>query len=845
MNEYILKLNNQAHNWENASPIGAGSLGAMVYGVVASERLSVNEETIWNGGEMNTYVPGYMDKMRKIREMFLNGKYVEAEKWANEELKNDFFGIKSFESAGDLYIDIHRDCEVESYERKLDVMRGILSVDYEKYGKKYSREYFASHPARLICMKTDLDPSVQTQIKIKRRCLISTEISFDDNAAILDYIGTTANGEHKFRETLKIVIKDGAFDKTYRDVIVIKGATYAEVYVSVVTEFRDAEMNTEVHIAETKKGYDALKAEHIADFNGIMSRSDITFGDDLVEDLSIGRRIKRLELDKDATDRELISLYYQFGKYLLVSSSREDTYAANLQGLWSDGMASPWNSDYHTNINLQMNYWPAEVANISETAVGLANYLNDCVLEGGRKCAKENYEANGMVLHHVADIYNFAAAADGIWGLWPVGGAWMAYHLWEHYLFTKDEDFLRNVAYEFIRDNAIFQLDTLFEGPDGKLHTGPSTSPENSYLIENDGVKERVFLAISPTMDIQIVGGLLDFYAKCEDILGIAPENAVRAREALAKLPEMKIGQHGQLCEWLEDFEEFEPGHRHISHAFGLYPGAQITRHTPELYEGMKKTIERRLANGGGHTGWSRAWLINQLARIRDGEGAYKNLRSLFTKSTLYNLLDNHPPFQIDGNFGGCAAIAEMVMQSHEGFISLLPAISDELKNGAFRGLRARGNYTVDAAWSDKKITSLKVCGDGMATVELPDGQTDAIFVCSDGVEITAVGSMLNVPCNKEYKLKYAESDTNMKLAKEFHDGMILPKNTPFKVYGEAENAITVSIDYNSAVCWPEPGEPAFEVTLPAHEEGGPFTMFIECNGIVTKIKDVYFGDAE
>ncbi len=756
MKEYILRINNEAQHWENASPIGSGSLGAMVFGGSARERFALNEETIWNGGEIDTHIPDYYDKYLHIRKLFMTEGPAAAEKWAYENFKDYFFEVKSYETAGDLCIDVHNDSEIDSYERLLDLKRGILTVNYVRYGKPYTRESFASHPARLVCTRLTCDPTEDMKVCFNRDNVISRKYDVDVPGGVLlmDMYCTTADGGHKFRVTVKL-LTDGELQQRWDDICIFR-ATYVEAYISVVTEFRDPEMDTMKHIAQVDLGFDALKEEHVSDFSAIMSRSDIVFEGESDDSLSTGRRLRRLKEDENAVDTGLISLYYQFGKYLLVSSSREDTFAANLQGLWAEGYASPWNSDYHTNINLQMNYWPVESANISECAYGLFNYMNDTLLEGGRRVARENYHAGGAVVHHISDIYGFAAAGDGIWGMWPLGGAWLAHQMWERYLYSGDKDFLKKTAYEFIRDSAVFFMDTMFEGPDGEMLSGPSSSPENSYLVDADGKKVSVFLAISPTMDIQIIGGILDIYAETEEILNIDPELGRKAKSVREKMPPLRIGSFGQIQEWIEDFEEWEPGHRHISHSFGLYPASQITRSTPEYYTAMRKTLDRRLAHGGGHTGWSKAWLICLFARLRDGAGAYDNLRTLFTNSTLYNLLDNHPPFQIDGNFGGCAAIAEMVMQSHEGFISLLPAVSEELNCGYFENLCARGGYTVSAKWTNGKITEVTVLHDTAecALIELPEGQENAKFTAPCGCEFLSDGLKLSVPCGKTLTIK-------------------------------------------------------------------------------------------
>ena len=357
-----------------------------------------------------------------------------------------------------------------------------------------------------------------------------------------------------------------------------------------------------------------------------------------------------------------------------------------------------------------MNYWHAETANLSDCALPLFDYMNKYLLESGKKTAEDYYGCRGTVLHHVSDIYGFTAPADGIWGLWPLGGAWLCYSMWEHWLFTRDEKFLKNTAYDYIHESARFFLDYMFER-DGVMLSGPSTSPENHYLSPDGKVCS---LCLSPSMDIEVIGGLLRFYAETEDILGLDAKTAKEAKDAISKLPPLKVGKHGQLMEWLEDYDEPEPGHRHISHLFALYPDNAINLSTPELYAAAKKTIERRLANGGGHTGWSCAWLTALYARLHDAVGVDRTLEKLFTKSTLANMFDTHPPFQIDGNFGASAAIVEALVQSRpEGdtvIIELLPACP--YPDGAFRGLRVRGGAEVSAEWKDGRVVSCKVSAD-------------------------------------------------------------------------------------------------------------------------------------
>lgn len=708
----IHHLANAAEQWDNASPIGCGSAGAMIYGGVAVERIGLNEESIWAGGPIDAKHEGFKEKIEYIRSLLLEGKDYEAEQWIAENMNEIYHRVKSYEIAGDLFVKFHEDDQCTDYRRDMNLLQGICTVAYQKNEKQYKREYFASYPRRVICAKYTAEEDQTAVISFERENIAAWEVT--EKGMVIE--GVTAYGDHHFKVCIQVKT-DGEAAAKGKD-IEVRNAHNIELYVKIDTDFKCSDIqNAAIDITDS---WETLKAEHIADFEKIMDRSDIELDyDKSLDSLTITERLERLQADPKATDNGLINLYWQFGKYLLVSSSRPGTLPANLQGVWADGLESPWNADYHTNINLQMNYWHAEQANISECTEALFDYMNQMLLTGGKKTAQENYGTKGMVVHHLSDIYQYASVADGPWGLWPLGGAWLAFHMWEHYLYTEDRTFLKESAYEYIRENAIFWMENLFEDAEGTLHTGPSTSPENRFLQEVDGEVQKVNITMSPTMDLEIVGGLLDFYAECEEILEIDPAMGLKAKEMRQKMLPLRVGKYGQLMEWRQDYEEAEPGHRHISHAFGLYPAAQITRKTPELYKAIEVTLDRRLASGGGHTGWSRAWLINLFARLRNGEKTYENIRALFTKSTLPNLFDTHPPFQIDGNFGGSAGIGEMLMQSHEGCISILPAVSQNMLKGSFRGLRARGGITVSAEWKDGRVIRVELQSEKPVTVTL------------------------------------------------------------------------------------------------------------------------------
>lgn len=731
MKEYTLHMDNQAVNWENATPVGNGRMGAMLFGRTDTEEIYLNEETIWSQREYPPQDPDYRKKLDYIRKLFLEGKNGEADRWAKENL-GEFPRIESYEYAGKLIIKHGGRKKTADYRRDLDLIGGKALISYKRGGVSYECECFASYKQNVIAYRIASDAPSGFSVSFEREKTLS--VSFSDG--LMTDECETALGGHRFSVCVK-VCSDGAVTEK-KGAAVINGARETVIYISIVTAFRDDD-----YIASCKRlasrsadEYESLKDEHTDDFSALMKRSDISLeGDSEADGLTVAERLKRLK-EGGGADFGLISLYFQFGKYLFISSSREGTLPANLQGVWAEKMSNPWNADYHTNINLQMNYWLAEPANLSSLTMPLFDYMNKYLLHQGERTAREFYHVNGTVVHHLSDIYGFTRAADALLGLWPLGGAWLAFHMWEHYLFTLDLDFLRNTAYEFIKACSVFFMEYMFEDENGRLLSGPSTSPENTYYCGND--KTPIHLAVSPTMDIEIIGGLFRLYIETEKLLKSDAEKAKTAERLLMKMPPLKTGRFGQLMEWLDDYEEAEPGHRHVSHAFALYPDCAITRKTPGLFRAIRVTLDRRLMSGGGHTGWSRAWLVNLFARLRDGEAVFENLTKLFTKSTNDNLFDTHPPFQIDGNFGGAAGICEMMLQSHEGFISLLPAVTEDFC-GSFNGLMARGNTEVSAEFSRGRVTefSLLSTASKEVSVELPERMKGAA-ISADGKRIEA-----------------------------------------------------------------------------------------------------------